>query len=152
MQDTLEIGLKIGQIAPEFELEDHERHLRRVQCLMGERGLLLGFVNNIWEPASIRRILFMQRHIHRFENAGLQAALVIADQQYTLYSFYMSSPMTVAIPLLADPFQSVHDLFNMPYPGLLLLDKNAILRHKWLMPDERVWPKTQDIIVEASKL
>jgi hypothetical protein len=31
------------------------------------------------------------------------------------------------------------------HPGLLLIDHHHILRDKWLMPDERVWPKLEEI-------
>lgn len=149
MYETVEIGPNIGMSAPNFKLEDHERCERDLNSLYGERGLLLGFIDSIWEPASIRRILFMQRHIHRFAAIGYSAALVVADKQYALYSFYMSSPMTVAVPLLADSKLEVHNLYRMVHPGLIVIDTNNILQHKWLMPDERVWPKAQEIIEQA---
>jgi hypothetical protein len=47
---------------------------------------------------------------------------------------------------LADIDGAVHQLYSMDrHPGLLLIDHNHILRDKWLMPDERVWPKLEEI-------
>jgi peroxiredoxin len=150
MYETAEMGPKLYSSAPNFALKDAEGHRVELSELIGERGVLLAFVRNIWEPASIRRILYMQRHLQKFQANGYSIALVIQDRQYSLWTFYMSSPMTVTVPLLADEDGSVHHAFNMDHAGLLLVDKDANIRCKWLMPDERVWPKARDLLEEAS--
>jgi alkyl hydroperoxide reductase subunit AhpC len=59
----------------------------------------------------------------------------------------MSSPLPIPFPLLADVDAEVHQVYNMDqHPGLVLLDRKRLVRAKWLVPDERVWPKMQDLI------
>lgn len=147
--DTVEMGPKLYSKAPNFAIKDAEGNRVQLTDLVAGRGVLLAFVRNIWEPASIRRILYMQRHLQKFQANGYSIALVIQDRQYSLWTFYMSSPMTVTVPLLADERGEVHAAFNMEHAGLLLLDADHVIRAKWLMPDERVWPKARDLLDEA---
>jgi peroxiredoxin len=146
---TAELGPQLHTPAPPFKLVNAQGDNTHLQDLMGERGVLLAFVRNIWAPASIRRILYMQRHFNKFQQSGYNVALIIQDKQYSLWTFYMSSPMSVIVPLLADENGAVHTAYNMDHAGLVLLDKNRIARSKWLMPDERVWPKAREVLQEA---
>lgn len=153
MYNTVEIGPRLDTAAPEFACSDHAQVRRHVDELMGEHGLLLGFIGDIWHPASIRRILWLQRHAQTFLHGGINVALLIRDQPYMLYGFYVSSPTPVAFPLLADVRGDVHRLFNMEsHPGMVLLDRFRFVRHKWLMPDERVWPKIHELLEMIEQL
>jgi hypothetical protein len=31
------------------------------------------------------------------------------------------------------------------YAGLVLLDKDYLIRDKWIVPDERVWPRVAEL-------
>lgn len=144
---TMELGPHLTAIAPDFRVPDHTKRPHDLGDLMGERGLLLGFVGDIWQPASMRRILWLQRHAQTFIQRGMNVALLIHDDVYTVYGFYVSSPTTPDFPLLADKDAKVHALFNMARnPGLVILDSTRVIRHKWLMPDERVWPKISELL------
>jgi len=147
MYQTFEIGPQLNNTAPDFTLYNHEQERYTLSYLIGERGLLLGFTNDIWLPASIRRILWMQRHAAKIMNEGVNVAIVLHNQPHTLYGFYVSSPVPLPFPLLADVNHQVHAMYNMAsHPGMILIDANCITREKWLMPDERLWPKSREII------
>jgi peroxiredoxin len=147
MLQTFELGPRLGLVAPDFSARDHSQTVRSLDEMMGKNGLLLGFIGDIWQSASIRRIIWLQRHAHSILTTDANAALLICDQPHMLYGFYVSSPTPPAFPMMSDMDRKVHRLFNMgPYPGMVLLDRNRIVRHKWLMPDERVWPKIQEIV------
>lgn len=144
---TMELGPYLTTIAPDFRVPDHNNEPHRLADLLGERGLLIGFVGDIWQPASIRRIIWLQRHAQTFMQRGTNVTLLIRDDVFMVYGFYVSSPITPNFPLLADKDGAVHDLFNMSRnPGLVLLDSQRVIRQKWLMPDERVWPKISDLL------
>jgi peroxiredoxin len=147
MFKTLELGPSLNTLAPDFVLSDHSQHKRSLVELMGNRGLLLGFIGDIWEPASVRRILWLQRNSAYFTREHVNLALVVVDQPHTLYGFYMSSSLPLHFPMLADTQRKVHELFNMTrYSGLALIDSHCLIRDKWLVPDERVWPKIHEIV------
>jgi peroxiredoxin len=150
---TYELGPILYTPAPAFKVRDHGDKPQSIETLMGERGLLLGFIGDIWLSTNIRRIIWLQRHAHAFIKGGINVALLVCDQPHTLYGFYVSSPTPPEFPLLADVDAAVHRTYNLvQYPGMVLLDRKTIIRHKWLMPDERVWPKIQEMTDIISRL
>lgn len=153
MYDTLELGPVLNTTAPEFTLSDHTQQPHILSDLMGQNGLLLGFIGDIWQPASVRRILWLQRHVHKFSLMGTPVALMVRDYAHTLYGFQMSSPLPVPFPLLADVDGGVHELYRMArHPGLLLIDYKGIIRAKWLMPDDNVWPRVPELVQAVQQL
>jgi peroxiredoxin len=147
MFNTVEMGPRLNTPALGFALYNHENRISHLDELVGPRGLLLGFTGDIWQPASVRRILWFQRHYPRFLRLGVDVSLLICDKPHMLYGFYMSSVIPVGFPLLADVDRAVHRQFSMErYSGLVLLDRDGVIRDKWLVPDERVWPKEQELL------
>jgi len=144
---TLELGPPLKTKAPDFSLVNHEEKSHSLDDLMGEKGVLLGFIGDIWQPTSVRRILWLQRHVQKFANLGTPVALLIRDHPFVLFGFHSSSPLPVPFPMLSDADGEVHRAFGMDrYPGLLLLDEQRVLQQKWLVPDDRVWPKLNELI------
>jgi len=145
--ETTELGPVIGSQIQNFALPDHNNERQSILDLVGGTGILLGFIGDIWQPTSVRRILWLQRHLHKFALMGTPIALLVHDEPHTLYGFHSSSPLPVPFPLLADRDGSVHRSHAMDrHPGLLLLDHHLIVREKWLVPDDRVWPKINELM------
>ena len=145
--ETVELGPSLNRMMPNFQLRDHSGQCTSLDQIIGTDGVLLGFVGDIWQPTSVRRILWLQRHALKFALMGTPVALVICDHPHTLNGFCASSPLPIPFPLLADPDGSVHHEFRMSHhPGLLLLDNTYILRRKWPVPDDRVWPKLSELV------
>lgn len=153
MFNTLELGPQLKSVAPNFSLFNHENRESTLHGIMGAKGLLLGFTGDIWQPASVRRILWLQRHSSRFVRDGINVALLICDKPHMLYGFYMSSVMPLEFPLLADDKRSVHTQFRMErYAGLVLINSHGLICDKWLVPDERIWPNAQELIDSFQQL
>ncbi|GAB4513610.1 MAG: hypothetical protein OHK0046_14500 [Anaerolineae bacterium] len=151
--ETAELGPILNSIVADFHLLDHKKVEHSLPDLMGKTGLLLGFIGDIWQPASVRRILWLQRHVQKFAQEGTATALLVRDYPHTLYGFHSSSPLPVPFPLLADPAGDIHRLYRMDlHPGLLLIDSIGILREKWLVPDDRVWPKLHELMESIQSL
>jgi len=151
--ETFELGPLLNVVAPDFALSNHEHRRQSLENLMGAKGVMLGFIGDIWLPTSVRRIFWLQRNATKFALSGAPAALLVRENAHTLYGFRMSSPLPVPFPLLADVNGDVHRLYNMAqHPGLVLLDRNRVVREKWLVPDERVWPKMQELVKAIDSL
>jgi peroxiredoxin len=147
LYETAELGPFVNTRAPDFALLDHKRQLYMLDDLMGESGVILGFIGDIWQPASVRRILWLQRHVNKFAVMGTPIALLVRDYPHTLNGFHSSSPLPVPFPLLADSDGQVHRTYTMDRnPGMLLIDRRHVLRKKWLMPNDRVWPRMQELV------
>lgn len=147
MWETYELGPTLNIPAPDFMLKDHNHRPQQIRSMVGSKGILLGFIGDIWLPTSVRRIFWLQRHAGKFALSGSPVALLVRDNSHTLYGFRMSSPLPVPFPLLADTDGEIHRSYNMErHPGLVLLDRQLNVCAKWLMPDERVWPKMQELL------
>jgi len=151
--ETVELGPSIGSMIDNFILPDHNNELKAISDLVGGSGLLLGFIGDIWQPTSVRRILWLQRHLHKFALMGTPIVLLVHDEPHTLYGFHSSSPLPVPFPLLADRDGSVHAQYTMDrHPGLLLLSPDLLVHEKWLVPDDRVWPKINELMQAVEHL
>jgi peroxiredoxin len=150
---TLSMGPPLETYAPEFALRNHNNEPTQLGDLIGPRGLLLGFSGDTWDPASVRRILWLQRYHAPFEKQGVNLALVLCDQPHKLHGYSMSAVVPLTFPLLADENRDIHVLYNMErYAGLVLVDANWLLRDKWIVPDERVWPRIGDLLTSIEQL
>lgn len=150
---TMELGPHLHIPAPDFAVLSHTNTLVSLENLLGERGLVLGFTGNIWEPASVRRILWFQRYYPQFARLNVSLALLLCNQPHQLYGYSMSSVVPLDFPLLADIHREVHMLYNMErYAGLVVVDAAGMIRDKWLMPDERIWPKAPELMAVLEML
>ncbi len=153
MYSTMELGPVLHAKVPSFQLGNYKGKFYTLESLMGANGVILGFIGDIWKPTSVRRILWLQRHVSKFALMGAPIALMVRDQASTLYGFHMSSPLPVPFPILADEDGMIHMKYAMDrHAGLLLVDRHQMLRHKWLMPDERVWPRMADMVRAVQQL
>lgn len=144
---TVELGPRLESTAPDFVIRDHQGKSWSRPSLMGERGLILGFIDDVWQSVSVRRIIWLERHAMALVREGVNLALISGDQPHMLYGFYVSSPTPPAFPLLSDSDNKVHRLFSMStIPGMIVIDRSGTVRHKWLMPDDRVWPSVRELL------
>ena len=131
----------VDERAPDFSLPDHYDHLYSLALLLGHRGLLLGFLRDVWLPRSVHRVTWLQTHARQLTSWSIRLALVIANQPNTLHNFYTSSPVPPEFPLLADEALRVHGLYDMTQQaGLVLVDRHRVVRARWLMGDAPLWP------------
>ena len=112
MTATLQMGPQLMTPAPDFCAVNHDNQLLSIDDLMGEHGLVLGFTGDIWEPASVRRVLWFQRHFEDFQRLDIQLALLIGNEPYVLNGFSLSSALPLEFPLLSDVDQRVHRLYK----------------------------------------
>lgn len=144
--ETFELGPLIDKPAIDFSLPDCNGTIYTLSGTVGEKGVILGFIGDIWHATSVRRILWLQHNLHKLAMMGTPVMLMVRDHPTTLYGFHASTPLPVPFPMLADEKGNVHSKFNMDrHPGLVLIDGDLHIRAKWLMPSERVWPKVAEI-------
>lgn len=153
--ETREMPLFINfeHMTPDFSILDHAGKEQTLSSMMGENGVVLGFVGSIWNPVNIQRIMWLQKHAYSFHRSGHKLALIAQDDPNALYGYYISSLTPPPFPMLSDLDGSIHALFDMQgRAGLVVVDASQVARHKWEMPADRVWPRLTDItgILEAA--
>ena len=149
----LEQGPEVFTAMTDFRLPDCNWNPYELGNLMGDNGLLLAFIGDIWHPSSVRRVMWLQHHMPRFITLGTPSAVIVRDEAKMLYGFQMSSPLPIPFPLLADTRGDVHEDYNMVgSTGLLLIDKTHLLRAKWIIPEDRIWVKLPELVAEIELL
>jgi len=125
-----------AQVTPtniNFELKNHENVPYRLENLMGENGILLGFTGDVWEVSCVRYVLWLQRQNFKLSTLGINCALIVPNQTYELNGFFMSIPRDIPFPLLADPTHGVYEDLGMEKPGYMLLNRDGEILGRWYL-------------------
>jgi len=144
--------MAVKNIAPDFELYDHENRLYRLSILFGEYGVLLGFTSDIRDLNGMRRLMWLRRQVYNLAMIGIRAALIIPDESYMLSDFYISSLLPVPFPMLADPNKRVHQMYDMHQPGLLLIDQEQYIQEQWVLTGETIAPPVDEVMMAAHRI
>jgi len=118
-----------------FELKNHENVPYRLENLMGEHGMLLGFTGDVWQVSCVRYVLWLQRQSFKLSTYGINSALIVPNQTYELNGFFMSIPRDIPFPLLADPNASVYETVGMEKPGYMLFNRDGDILGRWYVND-----------------
>lgn len=145
-------GPELDTRVPDFALSGTDQTCYTLADVTGETGLILGFIGNLWQQSSVRRILWLQHHQAQFAAKGVPVTLIVQDSQQMLDGLRLTSPVPLSFPLLADITGSAHRLYNIAQAGLMVIDRAGYLRDKWLMTDDRVWPREQELLQAVDRL
>lgn len=138
----------INQEAIDFSLQNHQGKRFNLSGLMGEVGMLLGFCGDIWDLASVRHVLWLQRQSTKLASRGINSAIIVPNYPHDLNGFYISIPRDILFPLLADPSQKVYDSFGIDDSGFVFIDANGLIRKRWMLVEGAV-PQIRDILMSA---
>lgn len=121
---------------------------RTLADVMGAAGLFVGFGEDIWSVASVRRVLWLQRHAYQILPANINVAMVFRSDPNQLYGFQMSIPRPISFPMLADTEGTFFATYAIDDKGgfLMLLPDGTVTR-TWRNPS--VMPRVSDIVRAA---
>ncbi|MCA9904201.1 MAG: hypothetical protein KC547_10105 [Anaerolineae bacterium] len=111
---------------------DHREEAHTLDSLMGERGLLLVFIGDIWVPGNEHAIRWVNQITRPLIDEGVLSALVTSNAAHTLKGFFASSPMPLTFPLLADSDLRLRYLCAVERRNaIVLIDVHGYLRVRW---------------------
>lgn len=143
----MEHGPLVGNPLPHFETQDEEGKLRTPQNLMGKNGLLLVFVYGTWCAPCVQTIYSVGRTAQAYLNEGVNVAIVAVDDAPTLKNFKLTSPTPINYPLLADPEEELHKLYDSAIAKTyLIVDPEGIVRAKFVNADGKSKPSHQALM------
>lgn len=152
-QPLLPIHISALESAPEFTTIDHLEHVQTLRSVMGARGLLLGFVGDIWVPSSVSLLRWLGEEAAPLRRMEVATAALVCNAPHTLRGFVSASPVPPRFPLLADADRIIHAVYNMGQPGVMLIDAELRIRGRWLPMQEGLpRPKRFLRVVEAMGL
>lgn len=137
-----EVGLRVGQKAPDFSAVDQFGKTQTLETLRGPKGTVLLFYRSAdWCPYCKGQLMQLQAAKERFEKQGLQVCGISYDNVEILK--YFSSRRKIDFPLLSDPESKIirtYQVLNaeaagpnagMARPGYFYIDSEGIVREKF---------------------
>ena len=138
-----DVGLDVGQKAPDFSLPDQFGHAQTLESLKGAKGdrppVLPSSAD--WCPYCKGQLVQLQAAKSRFDQQGIKLAGISYDNVDILKFF--SQRKNIEFPLLADPESQIirrykvlnNDGVNrnlgMARPGYFFIDPNGVIREKF---------------------
>lgn len=143
----MEHGPLVGSQLPHFEVQDEEGKLQTPQSLMGTNGLLLVFVYGTWCAPCVQTFYSLGRTSQAFLNEGVNVAVVSVDDAPTLKNFKLTSSTPLNFPLLADPEEELHKLYDSAVAKTyLIVDPDGIVQAKFVNADGNSKPSHQALL------
>ncbi|HEV2521551.1 MAG TPA: redoxin domain-containing protein [Candidatus Acidoferrales bacterium] len=137
-----EVGLRVGQKAPDFSCRDQFGQTQTLESLRGPKGtVLLLYRSADWCPYCKGQLMQLQAAKARFEKQGIKLAGVSYDSVEILK--YFSDRRKIEFSLLSDPDSKVIRMYQvlnteavgpnagMARPGYYYIDPEGMIREKF---------------------
>jgi peroxiredoxin len=120
--------LRVGSMAPDFELKDHNGAPLSSTDLLGKGRMAICFFRGRWCPFCVGQLEAMNLVLLQIEQAG--ASLVAISPQNVQQSFFMADQHKLHFPLLSDAGNQVARKFGLVYR--VPEDEQAIYRRAFV--------------------
>ncbi len=134
-----EVGLRVGQKAPDFSARDQFGKTQTLDTLRGPKGTVLLFYRSAdWCPYCNGQLIQLQAAKERFEKQGIGLAGISYDNVEILK--YFSERRKIDFPLLSDPDSKIIRMYQvlnseavgpnegMARPGYFYIDPEGMIR------------------------
>lgn len=136
--DVSRLGPQIGQVVPDFRLQDAQGKTWTRDSIMGPRGAMLVFSRSVdWCPYCKTQMIELQSRLADLKAQGLGLAVVTYDSPAIMADF--SRRRGITFPLLSDPGSqtiTTYGILNttvaadssnygIPFPGTFLIDSTG---------------------------
>ena len=169
-----ERALKVGAVAPAFELKDADGATIRSSELLMRGPLVVSFYRGVWCPYCNMELQALQAALPAFEKLG--AGLVAISPQSAANSRKSARNNATTFPILSDPGNAVaasfglrfalpdylvalykslkndlpafngDDSWTLPMPGRFVIGANGIIRYAEVNPDYTKRPEPEDLL------
>ncbi len=138
--DNFDPGPQIGEAMPPLRALYNGEEIRSLEAFSGVTGkVLIASRSFDWCPYCMRQMIELQQHKTAFEQAGLALVAMTYDTPELQRAF--ADKHAIDIPILADinaasfeslgilnaEYQKGDDRFGLPYPGIIIINKQGIV-------------------------
>jgi peroxiredoxin len=161
-----EPGPAVGTRFPhDLAAPDQSGAQQTLQSLMGDKGLAIFFVRSAdWCPFCKGQLVDANRHFAGFHALGINVVSVSVDQVGKIAAF--AAEQKIAYPMLADPAGAINlslgirdeqypvgtAQFGVPRPTLYVLDRDGIIRLRYMEPTYRTRPDLEGVLRDVAAL
>jgi len=152
----------VGEKAPDFTLPDTDRKLRKLSEFFGEK-LVLAFFPGAFTSVCTKEMCAFRDSMTRLNELKAQVVGVSVNDPFSNKGFAERNMLT--FPLLSDYKREIIRLYGIElkdFAGLkgysvakrsvFVLDKNGIVRYRWVSEDPGIEPNYKEIEESLSKI
>ena len=156
------MSVEVGQKAPEFTLYDSEKKKRSLSEFKG-KNVVLAFFPGAFTGACTKEVCAFRDSLSQFNSLNAQVIGISVDPVGALKAF--SDQNKLGFPLLTDFNRQVVKQYDIEFPNqggiegytaanraVFALDKNGVVRYKWLAPTLGTEPNYDEVKQAVSKL
>jgi peroxiredoxin len=126
------LTLKLGELVPDFSLPSSADKSIRLHDLLHSGRVLLGFADDIWSVNSVRRVLWLQRHMLKLATSNIWVIYVTPNDAQDLQAFERSIPRELPFAIVSDADGSVGAQYGfLKSLGFLLIGRDGRLKRVW---------------------
>src|SRR5262245_58845909 len=134
--DVARLGPQVGQVVPDFRLQDGQGKVWTRDSIMGPKGAMLVFSRSVdWCPYCKTQAIELQSRVGELKAQGLGLAVITYDSPAIMADFIRRRGITY--PLLSDPGSQTIKAYGIlnttvaeetsnygiPFPGTFLIDR-----------------------------
>lgn len=149
------MSVKVGEKAPDFILLDTERKMRRLSDFYGKK-LVLAFFPGAFTSVCTHEMCSFRDSLARFSELKTQVIGVSVNDPFSNAGF--AERNMLSFPLLSDYNREVIKLYdielkdfaglkgyNVAKRSVFVLDKNGVVRYKWISENPGIEPDYKEI-------
>lgn len=158
---------EVGQKAPNFELPSTKGDKIKLSDFIGKKNVLLAFYCLNWTSGCTNQVSQLRDNLKKFHDANTE--VLAASVDHTFAQKEWAKDLNLNFPLLADFnkdtakaygvlhgetgfFKDKLGLVGVAKRSVFLIDKNGIIRYKWLTDDPTKLPDVNTLAQEVAKL
>jgi peroxiredoxin len=155
--------LRIGQRTPDFTLPDYNKQQRSLSEFLQRGTTMVAFFPFAFSGVCDKEMCTFRDSTSRLGGTGAQVVGVSVDSLFTLKVF--AQTYNLQFPLLSDFNKKVVKAYGVmqdPWPGfgyrgvakrsVFVVDRNGILRYKWITDTPSNEPPYDEVIAAIHKL
>ncbi|TYK66700.1 peroxiredoxin family protein [Colwellia echini] len=161
---NINVGPKSGISAPKISVLNLRNQPTNIEQLSSEKGLVIVFFRSAdWCPYCKRHLLELNEQAQKFTDLGYGLAAISYDNTDILQKF--TKEQSISYPLLSDQQAQTMQAYNIlnkdyavgddnygiPYPGVVVIDKEGKIVHKYFYEGYKDRVKFSDLYLQLSK-
>ena len=159
-------GPKVGEVFPhDLSAPDQNGNMQSLSGLYGDKGAAVFFVRSAdWCPFCKGQLVDINNRLADFEALGLSVISVSVDEVPLIKNFH--DEQGIGYAMLADPNGDINEelgirdaqypvgsaAFGVPRPILYVIDRNGVIRARYMEPTYRTRPDLDLVLPELAAL
>lgn len=153
--------VEVGEPAPKFTLPDQDNHPRILDEFLGKKNVVLAFYFADFSGVCTKEMCAFRDGLSQLESFDANMIGISADLHWSHKAF--AEKNNLKLPLLSDWNRDVirrYDVYHeeifglkmMPRRSVFIIDKNGIIRYKWVSNVPKDEPNYDEVADQLRKL